>query len=40
MDNKNDIELGSVQETLLLPLWGKAIETQKHTANPLCATVL
>ncbi len=24
-----EIELGSVQETLLLPLWGRAIETQK-----------
>lgn len=29
----NNIELGSVQETLLLPLWGRAIETQKQ--NPL-----
>ncbi len=29
----NKIELGSVQETLLLPLWGRAIETQKQ--NPL-----
>lgn len=26
------IELGSVQETLLLPLWGRAVETQKK--NP------
>ncbi len=29
MDNINEIKLGSVQETLLLPLWGRAIETQK-----------
>jgi O-methyltransferase involved in polyketide biosynthesis len=29
----NDITLGSVQETLLLPLWGRAVETQKR--NPL-----
>ena len=29
----NDIRLGSVQETLLLPLWGRAVETQKK--NPL-----
>jgi O-methyltransferase involved in polyketide biosynthesis len=29
MDKKNRIELGSVQETLLLPLWGRAIETIK-----------
>ncbi len=27
------IDLGSVQETLLLPLWGRAVETRK--ANPL-----
>ncbi len=30
MDNKNKINLGSVQETLLLPLWGRAIETKKE----------
>jgi len=29
MEDKNEIKLGSVQETLLLPLWGRAIETQK-----------
>jgi O-methyltransferase involved in polyketide biosynthesis len=33
MNKKKEIELGSVQETLLLPLWGRAIETQKQ--NPL-----
>lgn len=33
MENLNEIELGSVQKTLLLPLWGRAIETQKQ--NPL-----
>ena len=32
MNENNKIELGSVQETLLLPLWGRAIETQKK--NP------
>ncbi|MBN2274148.1 MAG: class I SAM-dependent methyltransferase [Bacteroidales bacterium] len=31
--NPNDIKLGSVQETLLLPLWGRAVESQKR--NPL-----
>ncbi|MFH0756330.1 MAG: class I SAM-dependent methyltransferase [Bacteroidota bacterium] len=30
MKDKNEIKLGSVQETLLLPLWGRAIETQKQ----------
>ena len=30
---KINIELGNVQITLLLPLWGRAIETQKK--NPL-----
>jgi O-methyltransferase involved in polyketide biosynthesis len=30
MEDKNEINLGSVQETLLLPLWGRAIETQKQ----------
>ncbi len=30
MGNSNEIKLGSVQETLLLPLWGRAIETQKQ----------
>ena len=29
MENINGIKLGSVQETLFLPLWGRAIETQK-----------
>ena len=29
MTEKINIELGSVQETLLLPLWGRAVETQK-----------
>ena len=29
MGNSNEIKLGSVQKTLLLPLWGRAIETQK-----------
>lgn len=29
MNNKIKIELGKVQETLLLPLWGRAIESQK-----------
>jgi O-methyltransferase involved in polyketide biosynthesis len=32
MSKNSKIELGSVQETLLLPLWGRAIETQKN--NP------
>jgi O-methyltransferase involved in polyketide biosynthesis len=27
--NSQDIHLGSVQETMLLPLWGRAAETQK-----------
>ena len=31
MENSNEINLGSVQKTLLLPLWGRAIETQKPT---------
>jgi O-methyltransferase involved in polyketide biosynthesis len=30
MGDTNEINLGSVQETLLLPLWGRAIETQKQ----------
>ena len=30
MENLNDIKLGSVQKTLLLPLWGRAVETQKQ----------
>jgi O-methyltransferase involved in polyketide biosynthesis len=29
LENTNEIKLGSVQKTLLLPLWGRAIETQK-----------
>jgi len=33
MENKTEIKLGSVQKTLLLPLWGRARETQKQ--NPL-----
>ena len=32
MENQKTINLGSVQETLLLPLWGRAVETQKK--NP------
>jgi len=28
--DKSEIKLGSVQKTLLLPLWGRAIETQKQ----------
>ncbi len=30
MGDSSEIKLGSVQETLLLPLWGRAIETQKQ----------
>ena len=30
MKNLDEIKLGSVQKTLLLPLWGRAIETQKQ----------
>lgn len=33
MPLKDAVELGSVQKTLLLPLWGRAIETKK--ARPL-----
>ena len=33
MNTKIDIELGPVQQTMLLPLWGRAVETQK--ANPM-----
>ncbi len=29
MPNQEHIQLGDVQETLLLPLWGRAVETQK-----------
>ncbi|MGO9481959.1 MAG: class I SAM-dependent methyltransferase [Candidatus Kryptoniota bacterium] len=29
MQKINEIRLGSVQETLFLPLWGRAVETQK-----------
>ena len=32
MDNKIKINLGKVQETLLLPLWGRAVESEKK--NP------
>lgn len=31
MTDKIHIELGNVQKTLLLPLWGRAVETQKST---------
>lgn len=30
MEDPGEIELGSVQETLLLPLWGRAVESQKR----------
>jgi O-methyltransferase involved in polyketide biosynthesis len=30
MDEKLKVELGKVQETLVLPLWGRAVETQKE----------
>ena len=30
MRDSDEIKLGSIQETLLLPLWGRAIETQKQ----------
>lgn len=30
MMENNEIKLGSVQETLLLPLWGRAVETKKR----------
>jgi len=30
MTDSNQTKLGSVQETMLLPLWGRAIETQKQ----------
>jgi O-methyltransferase involved in polyketide biosynthesis len=30
MRESDKIQLGSIQETLLLPLWGRAIETQKQ----------
>ena len=33
MGNSDKIKLGSVQKTLLLPLWGRAVETKKQ--NPL-----
>ncbi|HVO72627.1 MAG TPA: class I SAM-dependent methyltransferase [Ignavibacteriaceae bacterium] len=33
MNSKIKIELGSVQKTLLLPLWGRAVETRKE--NPM-----
>lgn len=33
MNENKEISLGAVQETLLLPLWGRAEETQKN--NPL-----
>lgn len=31
LDNKIPVELGGVQTTLFLPLWGRAIETRKKT---------
>jgi O-methyltransferase involved in polyketide biosynthesis len=31
MEKTDAVRLGSVQKTLLLPLWGRAKETQKHT---------
>ena len=30
MTDSKEIKLGSVQETMLLPLWGRAYETQKQ----------
>jgi len=30
MEDSSEIKLGNIQETLLLPLWGRAIETQKE----------
>ena len=30
MDRKISIDLGAIQETLLLPLWGRAVESQKQ----------
>ena len=30
MSENKEISLGAVQETLLLPLWGRAVETQKN----------
>jgi O-methyltransferase involved in polyketide biosynthesis len=33
MTDHTDINLGGVQKTLLLPLWGRALETKKD--NPL-----
>jgi O-methyltransferase involved in polyketide biosynthesis len=30
MEDLSEIKLGSIQETLLLPLWGRAIETKKQ----------
>lgn len=38
MNNKIQIELGSVQETLMLPLWGRAMEAKKH--NPMIADTM
>jgi len=32
MENTNEVSLGSVQETLLLPLWGRAFETRKKNS--------
>ena len=33
MDEKIEVKLNNVQETLLLPLWGRAIETQKENTR-------
>lgn len=33
MNDKIKIELGKIQETLLLPLWGRAVESQKTDAK-------
>ena len=31
MSEKISIDLGDVQKTLLLPLWGRAVETQNQS---------
>jgi O-methyltransferase involved in polyketide biosynthesis len=33
MSEKIAVALGNVQETLLLPLWGRAVETQRLLAQ-------
>jgi O-methyltransferase involved in polyketide biosynthesis len=40
MVKKIKIELGKVQETLLLPLWGRAIESQKKPPDWLIGWLL